>query len=388
MIRNKILYIIPSWFTFYYQLLDHIRFLKSRGFEVEVASENNAQAVVVAETENICFYNLNLNTKTISPAKDLKTLFYLARLIKQNDYKIVFCCTKKGGLLTALAAKQVKSVQLVYNVRGIRGLDDTITGFLKSKIFTIIEKTICRLADWVLFVSKSNSELFNKKLICQPKKMKILGKGSANGVNIDNFRKTESNLQSAKCFRETHGISDRVYVFGYVGKLELEKGIKELANAWRLINKKHNNIHLIIISPPEIDPDVSNAIKKLKQYNNVHFIGFMHNPTIGYAAMDCLVLPTYNEGFPTVILEAGSMELPVIASRTYGCTDAIIDGITGHLVAPRNAEALAQGMERILSNKDEGLKLGKNARKRCEEFFRQELVWQSFADFYTNLVNK
>jgi glycosyltransferase involved in cell wall biosynthesis len=155
-----------------------------------------------------------------------------------------------------------------------------------------------------------------------------------------------------------------------------------------MMRDRFPNAHLLLVSPPEIDPRLAEEVGELQRDSRVHFSGFLPDPRPAYATMSCLVLPSYSEGFPNVILEAGAMELPVIASRVTGCSDAVIHERTGILTNPKDARALALAIMQVLRYPNEAAERAQRARERCIRDFKPEALWQRYADLYRSLIQQ
>lgn len=375
---GRILYIIPSSFTIQHQLRGHFAYLKSKGFEIAIVSEGDQRSLNSAKREGVAIFPANISS-TRTKIEDIKALIFLMKLIKNDKYQIINCCTKKGGLLGVMAAK-LTDTKAVYVIHGIKLHE----GGIKSLAARWLEKVTCSMADKVIFLRQSNMELY--EWICPPAKMKIIARGSINGVDAEHFRLGSEIQKEALLFREKMGIGSKDYVFGFVGRLVPEKGIRELYNMWKRIRQKYTNIFLLLVSPPEVDKQIEEIVRDLREDPRVHFTGFLEDPRVAYGAMNCLLLPTYAEGFGTVILEAGAMEIPVIASRTLGCVDAVIDGVTGILVAPRDVDDLTRAAEFIMANPLKGKEWGKNGRKNCELYFRPADVWEGYMELYEEMI--
>ena len=235
-------------------------------------------------------------------------------------------------------------------------------------------------------MSRSNLEIFSSKQICPQEKLVLIGGGSDNGVDVDHFCLSDPVRMEAVALRKAIDIPHDASVIGFVGRLDLAKGIRELSDAWEMVREKHDSVHLVILAPPEVDPALAMTLETLKKDERVHVLGFLKDPVVGYAVMNCLVLPSYAEGFPNVILEAGAMELPVIATRVAGCVDAVVEQQSGLLVEPRSAVALAKGIEELLEDPGKARQYGKNGRERCVRQFKRELIWQGYADLYDRLI--
>lgn len=379
---RRILYILPHAFTFLHVFRGHFSYLRSRGFQVEVVCEQDRRAKEAARREGVVHHAIRIN-QFPTPLQDMRALLALIRLMKERKYDIVTCDTKKGGLLACLAAKMVGVPFILYIVRG---LGDGETGREWFTFFSHIERVICLGTNQVLLMSQSNLKIFQQNRVCPLPKMVVFGGGSPNGIDTTHFRKTEALRSDSVRFRQKLGIPPSAFVFGFVGRLLQEKGIPELAEAWVTIRAKYSSSHLLLISPPHVGPGTSRAIDLLRKCPNVHFTGFMKDPAVGYAAMDCLVIPSHGEGLGLVILEAGAMELPVISTTAPGCVDAVVHEQTGLQIPAGDIPALVAAMERVILEPSHGQQWGRNGRQRCEELFRQDLIWQSYADLYEQVL--
>lgn len=382
--KGKILYVVPGWFTLYYHLRGHLSYMRSQGFDVEVACEPDPRAREAAEREGATFHTVSVRPNQFS-FKDIGLFWEILRIVKRGRYHVIYCCTKKGSLLSVLAGRLSGVCGVVYHIRGTRWVSDLPE--MSSKLMTQVEKWNCFLASKAVFVSNSNRSLYLDKKICAENKAVVIGAGSSDGVDSQRFQMTDEVLAGAKALKEALHIPSDAYVIGFVGRAVFEKGIKDLVEAWRRIREACPNAHLLMLAPPETDsPD---AVSVLQEDPRAHFAGFMANPVPGYAAMNCVVIPSrVSEGFAMVAMEAGAMEVPVIATavKGSGMLDAVVHEKTGLLVKPNDPQALYEALLYLVSNKELGRNMGKNGRKRCIEEFGQQLNWQGFADIYRNLI--
>jgi glycosyltransferase involved in cell wall biosynthesis len=382
---RRILYILPTWFIFHHGFRGQLAYLKSKGFEIDVAGEDDPRADEAALREGVRYHKIDISSRPYLIFRNFLTILRLIRLIRVNRYTILFCTTKMAGLMGVIVGKITGLHSVIYAVLGIfsKNMSDA-----KRRIFPIVEKCICNASDYVLFISKSNLDYFLAKKICHKQKAVLYGSGSINGIDLDHFKSTNLILEESKGLRRSIGIDDNAFLFGFVGRLVKEKGIRELAEAWTMLCHHVNEIFLIIMSPPEIDPSIASAIASLRRDSKVKFLGFLEDPAIGYGMMNCLLFPTYGEGLGNVILEAAAMEIPAIASRVIGCVDAVVHEKTGLLIEPRNPHALYLAMNRVVKDKSIINTWGTNARERCILLFDQQLIWQEYERFYDGLLNK
>jgi glycosyltransferase involved in cell wall biosynthesis len=172
-----------------------------------------------------------------------------------------------------------------------------------------------------------------------------------------------------------------------MGRVARDKGVVELANAWSRLRETHPRLHLLLCGQLEVEgAPMESAVAALQADARVHFTGLDWNTPSLYAAMDVVALPTYREGFPNVALEAAAMELPIVATSVPGCTDAVQDGVTGTLVAPRDATALADALERYLADPRLRARHGEAGRRRVLAEFRRDAICEAIAAEYRTLL--
>jgi glycosyltransferase involved in cell wall biosynthesis len=380
---KRLLYVVPTSFGLNYPLRGHLAFLRRQGFEVDVVCEQDARSAEAAKREDVSLHPITI-TNGLSPLTDGKAFFQLVGMIKRRKYDVVYCCTKKGGLLATQAARFAGNPKVVYVVFGLR----TEVGGLRSRLFPVIEKTVCNRADAIVFMSQSNLDFLRNQQPQNRHKMRLVGGGSANGVDIDRFQLTHHTKEAGVLLRDKLGIPRDAFVAGFVGRLTRLKGIRELTEAWKQLREKQLSARLLFVCPPEVGPDVSDVVDVLRKDNRVHFAGFMPDPVPALAAMNCLVLPSYpeSEGLPVVLLEAAAMEVPAVATRVIGCTDAVVHEETGLLTEPFDASALAASIKRVLLSPREAENWGRHARELCIRRFSQPTIWQGYVDLYMELT--
>jgi glycosyltransferase involved in cell wall biosynthesis len=198
-------------------------------------------------------------------------------------------------------------------------------------------------------------------------------------LDLERFKRTPELIEKGKKVKEKLGILPGAPVLGTVMRINIEKGICELVEAFCELAEMMPKLHLIIIGgydirnlPPE------DVVRTIEGHPRIHFTGFVGNIEDYYAAMDVFVLPTYREGFCNSNLEASGMELPVISTNVIGCSgSSVLDGVTGLVVPPRNSKALADAIEKLLTDKELAKKLARQGRERVETQFDQKFVWHS-----------
>jgi glycosyltransferase involved in cell wall biosynthesis len=237
-------------------------------------------------------------------------------------------------------------------------------------------------------VSHSLREVALAEGLCAPDKIRVIAGGSGQGVDSGGrFDPARLAPGTRGEVRARFGIPADALVAGFVGRLVRDKGIVELWDAWRTLRAEHPAMHLLLAGPFEPQDPISDEVRRgLEDDPRVHLAGMDWNTPPLYAAMDLVVLPTYREGFPNVLLEGAAMRLPVVATRVPGCVDAVAEGTTGALVPPRDAAALAAAISAYARDPALRAAHGAAGRARVERDFRREVIWEGILAEYQALL--
>jgi glycosyltransferase involved in cell wall biosynthesis len=361
--------------------------MRSRGLEIHVITTPGSSLDRFANEEMVEAHRLQMERK-ITPLRDFVTVIRLVRLFRRIRPDIVHASTPKGGLLGVISARLAGVPLVVYQVRGL-----AFTGLkgLGRTLLTTTEKIACKGAHQVLAVSPSLRAELLANGITSAKKVTVLGSGSSNGVAAETrFNPARVNPGDANRVRTESNIPKDAQVIGFVGRLVRDKGVMELATAWDQIEQEFPKAFLFIVGGWEERDAVPHAVRsKLEKHPRVRFAGEKSDVAPFYSVMDLVVLPTYREGFPNVPLEAAAMELPVVTTTVTGAVDAVVDGVTGTLIPPGDAPALASAMRKYL--KDPGLRTthGKAGRARVLRDFQPARIWEAtFSAYMTWLAER
>jgi glycosyltransferase involved in cell wall biosynthesis len=325
-------------------------------------------------------------SRQITPLRDLWSLGRLIALLRRLRPKVVHGHTPKGGLLAMIAAWLCRVPVRVYHLHGLPML--TASG-VKRRLLRWSEMVSCRLAHRVFCVSESLRDVALAERLERTEKLTVLLHGTINGVDAEGaFNSTKLGPSVRAAVRLEHGIPPDALAVGFVGRLVPDKGVAELVAAWHLLRDEFPGLRLLVIGPAESHDPLPQAVQDLLREDRVHWSGEvpMEGMARVYQAMDVLALPTYREGFGTVLIEAAAMELPTVATRIPGCVDAVRDGETGKLVPPRDARALAAALGAYLRDGELRRRHGTAGRVRALRDFRPEALSEALYREYMRLL--
>lgn len=325
-------------------------------------------------------------TRKISPVKDLKSLYELYRILKREKPFIVHSHTPKAGIISMLAAKFAQVPFRLHTVAGLPLMEATGN---KRKLLDFVEKLTYQCATNVYPNSKGLYDFIVANKFADKTKLKVLANGSSNGINTNYF---DSNLISSEhktLLIEYLNISPTDFVFIFVGRLVADKGINELIKSFNAISENYNNAKLILVGSfeEELDPLNSDTLQIINENLNILSVGFQQDVRSYFAISDCLVFPSYREGFPNVVMQAGAMGLPSIVSDINGCNEIIEEGINGVIVPVKDDYALYNSMERMINDRDWNISLRKKSREMIVSRYDQTVIWNAILDEYKTLEN-
>lgn len=317
-------------------------------------------------------------TRNISPIKDLKAIIKIYKYIKANNIDVVVGHTPKGGMVAMIASFFANISKRIYFRHGI--IYETSKGF-KRFLLKNIDAITGGFSTKVVCVSKSVRERSEKDKLNDPKKNIILGLGTCNGIDTESkFNPEFEDINKVEALKQQLKIEKADKVIGYVGRLVKDKGIEELIEAWKIIKVKYPNVKLLLVGPIEEKDSISEATKNtIFSDESILFTDFVLDSAPYFSLMDIFILPTYREGFPTVSLEASSMEIPVIITKATGCTESIQENITGVFIThdPKN---IAEKIFFYLNNDEIAKEHGANGRKFVRANFEESKIWNHISE--------
>lgn len=361
-------------------------YLRRQGIDVHVVSSPGAGLDAYGEREGVATHGINIERR-IAPTKDLESLARLTALFRQLAPDIVHAHSPKGGLLGMLASTVARVPTRIYHLRGMPL--ETAKGFTRSILWST-ESTSARLSDTVICVSESLRQSLVRRHICDERKARVLLRGSGNGVDAEGrFNPGHLPDDARAATRRALGLPADAVVLTFVGRVAADKGIQELVAAWRRIRAERSNTRLLLVGTLDTrDPPERAVLQCLESDPHVVWVRGTDDVPRMYNASDILVLPTYREGFPSVVLEGSAMRLPIVATRVTGCVDAVVDGVTGELVPARDATTLSTRLLRYVDDNQRRRTHGEAGRAHVLRWYQQQLVWGAIKHLYDELSGR
>ena len=375
--RLRVLHVatVPATLRF---LRGQAAFMAEHGIELRFVTSEGAERHAFAAEQGVVTHAVQMR-RALSPGHDLGALARLVALVRREDPDIVHAHTPKAGLLGMMAASLARVPRRIYTLHGLRYVG--ARGW-RRRLLASTERAACALATDVVAVSSSIRRTIASDGLCPLDKTRVLAHGSAQGVDAAGcFDPARLPAGTREAFRAAHGLAPDSWVVLFVGRLARDKGIGELLAAWEIVRRRVPAARLCLVGPVE-DVDPALLADAGARAETVRLVGPIEDVERAYAAADVLVLPSYREGFSTVLLEAAAMQLPRVATSVDGCTDAIEPGRTGTLVPPRTVEPLARALLRYRDEPRRAREHGEAARRDVVQRFRPVDVWRELAALY------
>ena len=357
---------------------------REHGYDVHAVASPGPELAIFAEREGVRAWPVTM-TRQITPPRDLVALARLVTTFARMRPDIVHASTPKGGLLGMLAARLTFRPVRIFHIHGLP--HETRTGVSRA-LLVGSTRVAAALADRVICVGPSVRDAAVGDGIVRRDKTVVLAHGSANGVDaLGRFDPDRLGPDPRRAGREQLGLDPAGRIVGFVGRLAHDKGLDDLVGAWRTLRETDPDLRLLIVGPAEPDDPLAPAtMAALHADDRIILTGPVIDPAAAMAAMDVLVLPTYREGLGLVLIEAGAMRVPVVATAVTGCVDAVIDGVTGMLVPPHAPDRLATAIARYLADPDLRARHGNAGRERALHDFDPAAIRAATVALYDDLL--
>ena len=376
----NILHVVNIPFVIPYFLGEQLNHFSEKGYREFIACSPSEDLSRYAELYNFSYTEVDI-TRQISLLKDLKAIWHIRKYIRRNKIDVVVGHTPKGGMCAMIASFLAGTKTRIYFRHGL--VYETSRG-LKRMVLKTTDRLTSFLATRVVCVSDSVARRSLEDRLNGGRKQTVLGPGTCNGIDIARFDPEAIDVRRREELRTMYGLSDTDWVIGYVGRLVRDKGIQHLVDAFEIVHERYANTKLLLVGMLEQRDALSDDIvRNIERNPDIICTGRIANEDIHmyYALMNLFVLPSYREGFPTSVLEASAMRLPVLTTRATGCVDSILDQQTGLFVSHDPAD-MAEKMIRLISDPAFRRRLATQGREFVTANFQQSLIWQEIEKLY------
>lgn len=368
-----------------------IEILKSK-YNLVLLSSPDKDLDYLGDKYDVVVYGVAMQRR-MSPIQDLISLLNLIKVFHKEKPYMVHSMSPKAGFLCMLAAWITRVPRRVHTFTGL--VWPTATG-LSRKILMATDWLTCACATHIIPEGKGVMDDLQQHITHKP--MRVLGYGNVRGVDMDYWRKTNASSNKLREIKR-----DDVFTFIFVGRIVRDKGINELIAAFDKLSQEHK-VRLLLVGKFEdaLDPVYESTKKIIEGNSSIEYLGPQYGTDLlaCYAASDCFVFPSYREGFPNTVLEAGAMELPSIVTDINGSREIIVckneENVSpikdmklcdnGIIIPPRNEELLFKAMEEVFKNDDLRSAMATQARKMVASRFEQSFVQKCLIEFYNEII--
>lgn len=384
-VNKKLIRITTVPMALRYLLPGQMRFMSENGFDVLMISADGKELNEVIEHEQ-CRHIIVPMTRKITPFHDLSCLFRLIKIFRKERPDIVHTHTPKAGLLGMIAAR-LCGVRI--RIHTVAGLPMMVEKGFKYRLLKFTERLTSAAATQVWPNSNSLQEYIIRHRLANPKKLRVIGKGSTNGIDLDDFNREgldENTILTAKAVLR---YSPTLKYLLYAGRLVADKGLVELMHVFFTLRKENSFLRLILVGDFEnsLDPLPADILHEIESDPSVIRISWTNDVKYYMHLAGFFIFPSHREGFPNVLLQAGAMELPILCSRIPGNTDLVNDQETGLIFETGNERHMVEQARYAFTHSQELRIMSANLLRNIRENYRRENIWQNILNAYKSLVN-
>lgn len=352
-------------------------------FDVLAVSSGGGTFDDVAKNEGVKTKALTMS-RTITPFKDLISLYKLYKLFKKEKPFIVHTHTPKAGTLGMLAAKLAGVPNRFHTIAGLPLL--VATG-PKRMLLNTVEKITYACASKIYPNSFAMKDIIIKNKFTKESKLKVIEKGSTNGIDTNHFDPKLIDESSKIELKKKLKINSVDLVFVFVGRLVKDKGINELVSTFTKLNADYTQTKLVLVGPFEdhLNPLEPDTYESIKNHQSISWDGYQKDVRPYFAIADVLAFASYREGFPNVVMQAGAMGLASIVTDINGCNEIVENGKNGIIIPPKDEDALLTAMKFMINNPEDRANMANSARPKIVNNYQQKIVWNALLNEYQNL---
>jgi glycosyltransferase involved in cell wall biosynthesis len=369
-----------------YLLKGQMSFMSEKGYNVIMISSDGKDLKEVIDAEECNHFIIPL-TRKITLLKDLYAVYKLLILLRQQKPDVVHTHTPKAGIIGMLASYLAKVPIRLHTVAGLPLME--VSG-LKRRILNFVEKLTYKCATNVYPNSNGLKNIIIDNRLVNKEKLKVIGNGSSNGIDTSYFDSKLFSLLDKEVLKTNLGINNTDFIFIFVGRVVSDKGINELVKAFDKICLLEENIKLLLVGPfeDELDPLQKGTKLLINNNDNIISVGYQNDVRPYFSISNCLVFPSYREGFPNVVMQAGSMGLPSIVSNINGCNEIIQNNINGLVIKIKSVSAIYDAMLEMYTDKQLYNLIKENTRDIIKQRYERKLFWDLLLREYNDLNKK
>ena len=384
--NKKLIRITTVPISLKYLIKGQMRFMSKNGFDVTMISAGGEEIKEVIKNEE-CKHLIFPLTRKITPIQDLKAALKLFRYLKKEKPYIVHTHTPKAGIVGMLASYLAGVPIRLHTVAGLPLME---VREVKRFVLNFVEKLTYKCSTRVYPNSYGLKKIILKNRFTSENKLKVIGNGSSNGIDTSYFDPELFSIKDNEDLKTNLGIKKTDFVFIFVGRIVSDKGINELIEAFDKMSLVEENIKLLLVGPfeDELDPLHKKTKVLINNNNKIILVGYQNDVRPYFSISNCLVFPSYREGFPNVVMQAGAMKLPSIVSDINGCNEIIENNINGLVIKLKCVSSIYNAMIKITSDKPLFNKLRLNSRDKIRIKYEREVYWGLLLNEYESIINK
>lgn len=354
------------------------RELERSGYEVLAVSSPGRDLDEIEEREGARTIAVPMH-RQIAPLKDLKGLWSLVKIFRKERPRMVHSFTPKAGLLSMMAAWITR---VPVRVHTFTGLVFPSSSGLKRRLLMTTDRLTCLFATHVIPEGEGvKTDLQRYRITHKP--LDVLGHGNVRGIDLKYFDPMDPEVKDkAAALR-----SEDRFTFLFVGRLVGDKGVNELVASFKKLNGEQSAAKLVLVGwEADADPLDPETDDEIRRNASIEYVGYQEDVRPWLLASDVLVLPSYREGFPNVVLEAGAMGLPSLVTDVNGSNEIIVDGKNGRIIPPRDPEQLYESMKEMMLGEERLGEMRRHARKMVAERYEQLYVRRCQMEYYREVL--
>ena len=350
----------------------------SKYYNVLAVSSPGDDMETIEEREGVHTIAIPMERR-ISLIKDFISLIRLIVLFAKERPDMVHSITPKAGLLSMLAAWITRVPVRMHTFTGL--VFPTATGKMQ-KLLIAMDRLTCFCATHINPEGEGvKRDLVNYNITSKP--LHIIANGNVNGIDLEYFDKTPEVVEKACSYKK-----EGTFTFCFVGRMVRDKGINELVHSFLRLYQKDERVRLLLVGPfeKELDPVLPEVEEHILHHPGICYMGYQNDVRPFLVASDALVFPSYREGFPNVVIQAGAMGLPAIVTDINGCNEIVLPDLNGVIIPSKDEQALYESMKYFASHPVEVERMAANARPLIASRYEQRIVWNALLDEYKSII--